>query len=132
MHSLKDVNKKNNTAKQSILIAKVAYIRWKLLLIYIWILCTIPLTFKTSKYAMKEKDLMYILENDEPCVNIGGICQQDTLSCPGGYQSGLCGGAANRRCCKGKVLFKVASLFFRMHRCRSAFHIFLLSDINNT
>ena len=41
---------------------------------------------------MKEKDLMYILENDEPCVNIGGICQQDTLSCPGGYQSGLCGG----------------------------------------
>ena len=93
-------------------------------MIYIWILCTIPLTFKTSKYAMKEKDLMYFLENDEPCVNIGGICQQDTLSCPGGYQSGLCGGARNRRCCKGKFPFKIASLFFRMHRCRVRFTFF--------
>ena len=51
---------------------------------------------------MKKKDLMYFLGNDTPCESIGGTCQQNTLPCPGGYQSGLCGGGVNRMCCKRK------------------------------
>ncbi|KAK7471405.1 hypothetical protein BaRGS_00035957 [Batillaria attramentaria] len=36
---------------------------------------------------------------DTPCINAGGHCQTDSLACSGGYQSGLCSGASNRRCC---------------------------------
>eukprot|EP00105_Crassostrea_gigas_P026932 XP_011448071.1 PREDICTED: peptidoglycan-recognition protein SC2-like isoform X3 [Crassostrea gigas] len=39
--------------------------------------------------------------SDAPCLNTGGTCQYDHLSCPGGYVSGLCSGASNRRCCQG-------------------------------
>ena len=74
-------------------------------MIYIWVLFTIPFTFKTSRYAMKKKELMYFLGNDAPCESIGGTCQQNTLPCPGGYQAGLCGGGLNRRCCKSKFFW---------------------------
>lgn len=36
---------------------------------------------------------------DEGCTGQGGHCQTDTTACSGHYQSGLCSGAANRRCC---------------------------------
>nr|XP_022289171.1 peptidoglycan-recognition protein SC2-like isoform X2 [Crassostrea virginica] len=38
--------------------------------------------------------------NDAPCTAIGGTCQDDSMSCSGGYESGFCGGGVNRRCCK--------------------------------
>lgn len=38
---------------------------------------------------------------DTGCTNQGGACQTDTLTCSGHYQSGLCSGASNRRCCVG-------------------------------
>ncbi|KAK7090334.1 hypothetical protein V1264_010146 [Littorina saxatilis] len=38
---------------------------------------------------------------DSGCTNTGGSCQTDTSACSGHYQSGLCSGAANRRCCVG-------------------------------
>ncbi|XP_025094953.1 uncharacterized protein LOC112564393 [Pomacea canaliculata] len=36
---------------------------------------------------------------DTPCTSGGGTCQEDSLSCSGHYQSGLCSGSASRRCC---------------------------------
>ncbi|XP_070572362.1 peptidoglycan-recognition protein SC2-like [Ptychodera flava] len=35
---------------------------------------------------------------DTQCVAVGGTCQEDHQPC-GAYQSGLCDGAANRKCC---------------------------------
>ncbi|XP_076470152.1 glycine, glutamate and proline-rich protein-like [Babylonia areolata] len=37
--------------------------------------------------------------SDAPCHNTGGTCQDDSSHCSGHYQSGLCSGAASRRCC---------------------------------
>ncbi|KAJ8317500.1 hypothetical protein KUTeg_005404, partial [Tegillarca granosa] len=37
--------------------------------------------------------------SDLLCINRGGTCQDDSISCPGGYVSNHCSGAANRRCC---------------------------------
>ncbi|KAJ8317239.1 hypothetical protein KUTeg_005143 [Tegillarca granosa] len=39
------------------------------------------------------------LGSDLLCINRGGTCQDDSISCPGGYVSNHCSGAANRRCC---------------------------------
>ncbi|XP_070572363.1 peptidoglycan-recognition protein SC2-like [Ptychodera flava] len=36
---------------------------------------------------------------DSACHAKGGTCQEDHLSCSGWYESGLCNGPANRRCC---------------------------------
>ncbi|KAH3691048.1 peptidoglycan-recognition protein SC2-like [Dreissena polymorpha] len=36
---------------------------------------------------------------DEGCTAASGHCQDDSIHCSGSYQSGLCSGAANRRCC---------------------------------
>nr|XP_022333786.1 lysozyme 3-like [Crassostrea virginica] len=36
---------------------------------------------------------------DRPCVAKGGKCQQNTLTCSGDYERGLCGGSSARQCC---------------------------------
>ncbi|CAH1776915.1 unnamed protein product [Owenia fusiformis] len=47
--------------------------------------------------------LLFVLtvEGDIKCINAGGNCQ--TTTCGGVWKSGLCYGAANRRCCIGDV-----------------------------
>jgi len=39
------------------------------------------------------------LGSDSRCTSQGGTCQTDSHACGGLYQSGLCDGASNRRCC---------------------------------
>ena len=58
------------------------------------------------KNVTTQKGTAIFSERDTPCVNIGGTCQDDIEPCCGGYQSLLCGGGVNRRCCKGKFLLK--------------------------
>lgn len=40
-----------------------------------------------------------VLGSDSRCTGQGGTCQTDSHHCGGVYQSGLCDGASNRRCC---------------------------------
>ena len=43
---------------------------------------------------------------DYACTSQNGVCQVDSDPCTGGsYHTGLCGGAANRRCCISKYMF---------------------------
>ena len=68
-----------------------------------------PIGYENGKSCFFENGTIrhcYFTEEDAPCVSIGGTCQDDSLSCSGGYESGLCGGGVNRRCCKRKFLLK--------------------------
>nr|XP_039266071.1 uncharacterized protein LOC120341599 [Styela clava] len=45
--------------------------------------------------------LAFATASDSGCTNIGGICQDYTTNvCTAGYETGMCDGGANRRCCK--------------------------------
>ncbi|CAC5407389.1 PGRP [Mytilus coruscus] len=39
------------------------------------------------------------LASDQPCIDLGGQCQDDSNPCSGSYHSGKCSGSASRRCC---------------------------------
>lgn len=43
--------------------------------------------------------LVAVRGSDVRCQTAGGACQDDRLACSGRYQSGMCSGAASRRCC---------------------------------
>uniref|UniRef100_A0A8W8IRD2 Uncharacterized protein n=1 Tax=Magallana gigas TaxID=29159 RepID=A0A8W8IRD2_MAGGI len=60
--------------------------------------------------------VLCVLGSDAPCLNDGGTCQYDHLPCPGGYVSGLCSGASNRRCCQSSGKCRLIYSSSRHHK----------------
>ncbi|XP_063428578.1 peptidoglycan-recognition protein SC2-like [Mytilus trossulus] len=42
--------------------------------------------------------------SDQPCIDLGGNCQDDSSTCSGSYYSGKCTGSHSRRCCTRTVV----------------------------
>lgn len=62
-------------------------------------------TFSLNTFSLTHHYCLVITE-DSACRARDGTCQDDSLSCPGEYLSGLCSGASNRRCCIGTLYTK--------------------------
>ena len=59
----------------------------------------IKVTTTYTAYINLNKSFVSSTVADRPCVAKGGKCQQNTLTCSGDYERGLCGGSSARQCC---------------------------------